>query len=499
MNKFISSDNNIKKLTSMNDTALRFISKEGCSQFPTIIFLANRMYLSDENNIIKDLHISDKIKVGDDFYWYKSSNFRANLRDTIQDVVRGVSFFKKDSSPKIKNVVQIYNVSNTEAYFVISDGTILFGSYNSTKKITIPNGVALANLVSIFRNDSTDYAVFNDGVYSIDTVSGTMVSRYSTTKHINDVSCDPTYMVLATNDGGEVLVKNQDGSYSRSYSVGYEMWSESVTPEGGGTSSGSGSSEPTVTYYTNGFPVSEIATMCCIDGGAVYIGDSTTMARFTLGSSYDRGTDAGAFFRKHYHSCGKEFYITIATLVNASKGGTSSSHLMLDSSSATSIPIDVFVDGSTTMLLYGSSISVYDSVGVYICTFNSSNGISNAKNVLVEGMDVMRFVDTSGNFFTTSSDLGVRFIITPFVFDKNNSDEKLNCANKLLSIRQLMRCVSEQNVYDATLGTVNGRSTTFMSIFTKRSNNRLFTYFGNDRRQEPAHALKEVCEVFDIK
>jgi hypothetical protein len=279
------------------------------------------------------------------------------------------------------------------------------------------------------------------------------------------------------------------------------MWTETVTtPEGGGTSSsGSTSSEPTVTYHTNGFPASEIATMCCIDGDNLYIGDSSTMAQFTLGLSYDRGVEAGAFFRKHYHSCGKDFYITSATFVTASKNGSSSSHLTLDSSSATSVPIDVFVDGSTTMLLYGSSISVYDSVGVYICTFNSSNGISNAKNVIVEGIDIIRFVDTSGNFFTTSPDLGVRFIITPFVFDKNKSDEKLNCANKLLSIRQLMRCVSEQNVYDATLGNVNGRPTTFMSIFTKRSNNRLFTYFGNDRRQEPAYALKEICEVFDIK
>lgn len=497
MNKFISSDNNIKKLTSMNDTALRFISKEGCSQFPTIIFLANRMYLSDENNIIEDLHISDKIKVGDDFYWYKSSNFRANLRDTIQDVVRGVSFFKKDTSPKIKNVVRIYNVSNTEAYFAISDNTILFGSYDSTKPISMPNGFTLDNLVSIFRNGSIDYAVFNSGIYSIDTASGTMVNRYSTKKHINDASCNSSYMVIATNDGGEVLVKNQDGSYSRSYSVGYETWTESVSP--GGTSSGSTSSEPTVTYHDNGFPISEIATMCCIDGSNLYIGDSTTMAKFALGSSYDRGVEAGAFFRKHYHSCGKEFYITIATFVIVNKTGGSSLQLTLDSSSITSVPIDVFVDGSTTMLLYGSSISTYDSAGVYICTLNSSNGILNAKSIMVEGMDIIRFVDTSGNFFTTSPDLGVRFITTPFVFDINKSDKKLTCANKMLSIRQLMRCVSEQSVYDATLGNVNGKPTTFMSIFTKRSNNRLFTYFGNDRRQEPAYALKEICEVFDIK
>ena len=72
MDIYDSEDKLIKRIDSISDDMARFISKEGCNQFPTVLFLANRMFVSDDINLIKDLNLDIKLKKGDNYYWHKS-------------------------------------------------------------------------------------------------------------------------------------------------------------------------------------------------------------------------------------------------------------------------------------------------------------------------------------------------------------------------------------------------------------------------------------------
>ena len=285
----------IKKISSIDDTMLRFISKEGCNQFPTVVLLANRMYLSDEINMIKDLNIDTKIKVGDNYHWYKSNDFRSNLRKCVSDIISGVTFFEEDKTSNLTNVIKVFKPSSSEFYFVTGTD-ILFGSYESQVKITCAESIDTNKLLVIFRQGSDDFAIVEKNVYYIDRATHTMTKKYSASSKINDVSANEEYVVLATTSGGEVLTRGSGGSLSKSYSVEHESWTVS-TGTGTGTGTGaegsdSGSSSGTTggggfITVTNGFPLSNNAELCCIMGNYFYIGDTETMSKFNLGNIGD--------------------------------------------------------------------------------------------------------------------------------------------------------------------------------------------------------------------
>ena len=80
MEIYDSEDKLIKRIDSISDDMARFISKEGCNQFPTVLFLANRMFVSDDINLIKDLNLDDlsQCDIASFIKYFKSSIMNYN-------------------------------------------------------------------------------------------------------------------------------------------------------------------------------------------------------------------------------------------------------------------------------------------------------------------------------------------------------------------------------------------------------------------------------------
>jgi hypothetical protein len=62
-------DRGVKTLSTM---FLRFVSKDGIDEYPTVILLANRIFLRDEDRGGEHIGVTEKLALGDDFLWFKT-------------------------------------------------------------------------------------------------------------------------------------------------------------------------------------------------------------------------------------------------------------------------------------------------------------------------------------------------------------------------------------------------------------------------------------------
>ena len=133
MDIYNSEDKLVKRIDSISDDMARFISKEGCNQFPTVLFLANRMFVSDDISLIKDLNLNIKLKKGDNYYWYKSSSFYENLQDVMKYILPNTKLFVPKTSP-IGDIKRIFNIDNIKNYFLTSN-KLYYGSIDNYYEI----------------------------------------------------------------------------------------------------------------------------------------------------------------------------------------------------------------------------------------------------------------------------------------------------------------------------------------------------------------------------
>jgi hypothetical protein len=178
-----------------NDKFLKFISKDGTglSQFPTIIFLTNRLFLKEEAfRIGKHEGVTETIKAGDDFVWYKTSNPKI-INDAIastlsdEDTYAGTHYFKiyqNYSNLGIKNYwnsgkIHYMHIGNNLA---ASDYDPFFDSRNIVEfppDASSDNFVdSVNNIVDICRLDDTnDLILTKTRLYKYNYSSNKMTQR----------------------------------------------------------------------------------------------------------------------------------------------------------------------------------------------------------------------------------------------------------------------------------------------------------------------------------
>ena len=116
----ISKSDIVNSFRDVSDTFVRYITKEGVGKFPTVVFLANKMFLSDDENIIKNLKLPYKIAVHDDYHWAKLTNFYTDFTELMdrdkKNILGDIKMFNVGDIGY--RVSRVFNVSNTLNYFL---------------------------------------------------------------------------------------------------------------------------------------------------------------------------------------------------------------------------------------------------------------------------------------------------------------------------------------------------------------------------------------------
>ena len=482
MDIYNSEDKLIKRIDSISDDMARFISKEGCNQFPTVLFLANRMFVSDDMNLIKDLNLDIKLKKGDNYYWYKSSSFYENLQDVMKYILPNTKLFVPKTSP-IGGIKRIFNIDGIKNYFLTSN-KLYYGSIDNHYEI--PFGFDDINdILNIFTiKENTDCILTKHNIYFVDVLNKTVSKKYyNDYVTFKDICYSGDTVVLATSKRGKVLKGLSTGNLTYDYDLVYYY---DVISGANGVS----------TTYTNGMPSDEDVDRCFISDNYIYIGDSTTVAKFRLGSSSDYGTEANININLHRCKGNSEII------------GTSNGNSPIYTFKGKSITpnnksyIDLSVEDDVIFAISDSTIDCYNDDGTDpLFTLNTSNGFNSVKDLIFDINNIIVLSNSNDLYETIKiNDIAypIKFLPIKFVFDDDKDTKVLNCEVKTLSVRKMISCSVSSTKYDSVLGESNGQKATFMCIYVKKSDIQTFIYFGNDNRQERAIAIKKCCEVFDI-
>lgn len=483
MDIYNSEDKLVKRIDSISDDMARFISKEGCNQFPTVLFLANRMFVSDDISLIKDLNLDIKLKKGDNYYWYKSSSFYENLQDVMKYILPNTKLFVPKTSP-IGGIKRIFNIDGIKNYFLTSN-KLYYGSIDNYYEI--PFGFNDINdILNIFTiKENTDCILTKHNIYFVDVLNKTVSKKYyNDYVTFKDICYSGDTIVLATSKRGKVLKGLSTGNLTYDYDLEYYY---DVISGANGVS----------TTYTNGMPSDEDVDRCFISDNYIYIGDSTTVAKFRLGSPSDYGAEANININLHRCKGNSEIISTsngnspVYTFKNKSITPNNKSY------------VDLLVEDDVIFAISDSTIDCYsDGDTDPLFTLNTSNGFNSVKDLIFDINDNIIVLSNSNDLYETIkiNDIAypIKFLPIKFVFDDDKDTKVLNCEVKTLSVRKMISCSVSSTKYDSVLGESNGQKATFMCIYVKKSDIQTFIYFGNDNRQERAIAIKKCCEVFDI-
>ena len=491
MDIYDSEDKLIKRIDSISDDMARFISKEGCNQFPTVLFLANRMFVSDDINLIKDLNLDIKLKKGDNYYWYKSSSFYENLQDVMKYILPNTKLFVPKTSP-IGDIKRIFNIDGIKNYFLTSN-KLYYGSIDNHYEI--PFGFDDINdILNIFTiKENTDCILTKHNIYFVDVLNKIVSKKYyDGSVTFKDICYSGDTIVLATSKRGKVLKGLSTGNLTHDYDLEYYYnVVPSVDPDGLNTS----------TTYTNGMPSDEDVDRCFISDNYIYIGDSTTVAKFRLGVSSDYGVEAD--ININLHKCKGNSEIIGKSII--SDENTNTPVYTFKGKSITpnnKTYIDLLVEDDAIFAISDLAIDCYNDGGIDPSfTLDASNGFDSIKDLIFDINNIIVLSNSNDLYETikiTDAAYPIKFLPIKFVFDDDKDTKVLNCEIKLLSIREMISCSVSSTKYDSVLGESNGQKATFMCIYVKKSDVQTFIYFGNDNRQEKAMAIKECCEAFDI-
>lgn len=140
--------NGFSRFLGINKTFLKVVAEEGVNEYPTILFLLNRMFLSEKNNIGKNAGIDYKLKEGDSIYWYRGNKISVGsigkwiLLDKARSILNflkyNINFFKLSTNQNLIGIQRYWHCN--DGYFARKSTGIYYGKTLETvgKKINIP-------------------------------------------------------------------------------------------------------------------------------------------------------------------------------------------------------------------------------------------------------------------------------------------------------------------------------------------------------------------------
>ncbi len=439
----ISKSDIVNSFRDVSDTFVRYITKEGVGKFPTVVFLANKMFLSDDENIIKDLKLPYKIAVHDDYHWAKLTNFYADFTELMdrdkKNILGDVKMFNVGDIGY--RVSRVFNVSNTLNYFLTSSNELIYGSTTKYSKINFdfkdtltavfPSeftanedsinwikaqmaahgftaerisenyAYASANIdtskITIFRQNDVDYMLTEHCVYKIDPISKTVTLLYSFVNPANDRGefdtsvCFPVFRYIGIN-GDDAAIATDKGCYSiKGVSSNnwyfytqyiYQNWVIQGTRY---VDDGNGGTK-TENYninVNNGLPTSNDLNFAYISGNSIIAGlfGYPTAGSFTVGSVQNHNrVDPTTAGTSVSNILSKRDYCCGTVITN--RVGSISIESKGTLSGVSDYPLSFSIDDDCVYLTYSDRIDCYSfSLNRIAFTFRASNNMPGSGNI----------------------------------------------------------------------------------------------------------------------
>jgi len=439
----ISKSDIVNSFRDVSDTFVRYISKEGVGKFPTVVFLANKMFLSDDENIIQDLKLPYKIAVHDDYHWAKLTNFHTDFIELMDrdktNILGDIKMF--DVGDIGYQISRVFNVSNTLNYFLTSNNELIYGSttkyskinfdfkdtltavfpsdftanedsINSIKAMMAAHGFAAecisgnyayasanvnASKITIFRQNDVDYMLTEHCVYKIDPIAKSVTLLYSFVNSANskgefDTSvCFPVFRHISIN-GDDAVIATNKGCYSiKGVSSGnwhfytqyvYQSWIIRGTRT---VDDGNGGTK-TENYdidVNNGLPSNNDLDFAYISGNNIIAGSFgySTAGSFVIGSVQNHGNaDPSTAGTSVSNTLSNRDYCCGTVVTN--RAGSIAIESKGTLSGVSEYPLSFSIDGNCVYLTYSDRIDCYSfSLGKIAFTFKAANNMPGSGNI----------------------------------------------------------------------------------------------------------------------
>lgn len=488
----VDKDDTVSHATDISDQMLNFINKEGANSFPTITVLFNRVFLaSDQYEWVKNSNIDvafPTLKEKDDIHWYKTDNLYTNVKNSLNTLLNKCKIFQEEAIGSIDKTTKFF-ASKTKIYYVL--GSVLF-----VKSSMEADGISCIDNLSgaikdVLTIDDYDFILTSSSVYRIDTKTNNYDLKYNDGITLNAFDNYNDTIIIASNDGGLIFtdVKNE---FSQTGTIKYNTYV--VT----GTSTTGEVSEPLTATYTNNLPANNHCTFIYFENGSTFsIGNNSTSGRFTLGGSYNATINDN----KGLKVKGTNVHGRSVNGISVEEGFKTKSSTFITENSVLSFYTDDYI----TLLVTVSGIEIYlnNKGGVRETIFTSSNNGINGSPEFIYKEDTNLYLKTSSGLFktfdVTSRDNSIVFILFSFVYDEDNSKDKIDMRQAKLSIPEIISLAYSESVFEKYMKKSLEKNTNFIIAFGKTVTEKtVFNLYGDDTRRNLANEVKMCANVFDI-
>jgi hypothetical protein len=497
-----------------DDMFLKFISKDGMglSEYPTIIFLANRLFLKSEDRIGAHVEITETIKLKDDFSWYKTKGQTAiknTLMETLpnKDAYKGIPFFKEDTETSHNGIVNCWYSGKTHYMHI---GTSLKASTSnpfdtSSKTVLFPQDTSSNNFTDTANNivdicslnPSSDLILTKTRLYRYNYETNTMVQRLKLSNGEHDATAmcrTASYFIITCNKGGGFLIiTNIDSSDTTSLNYKKPAYANISITEGE-TSTSVGNGLNPSNNYTFCFPVG--GDTIEINGGSEKTCLFNCASWMSSSSSYiaPEGTKEECTTSCHYNNevvlfSAKFAYDTMNNIYPMENGV---SYFKLDK----------------YMLLFGKeestqkpTLSIFTNISgqekrpITLCEENIIP--STAVAGYMQDKDTIFVFTSSGTTYKSfgkDDNSDSAFFPIAFDYSKERTTKKADVNKMPLGLNNLIGLVNGE---DVSWTKVNNRDSTFLFIrFGLDSGNARWFAFGDDDRRDTA--FRDMTSAFDV-
>lgn len=486
-------------VTDIETKALRIISKEGASRYPTCFVLFNSIFISDDNNKSGKLNVPYRIKPGDTVMWYKTTDLKSIFKNALQDLIENVPLFTITEKEEYKNIKNIYN--SGKSYYIYKNNYLyISNSISNTQLYHKINNINTTDkiLIIIPISETLDLILCENKAISINTTTHLESirltkngdSKFTSSSKVGDK------LLISTSDDGIYIITNfsqEEGTFSYS-KIEYKEWTVTVPPEGEG--------EPSTIFANNNFPeTNNITYIYPTSQNTIEAGNSLTHLSININSYIsdeqyeipESILDLSSSSPKSFYNNDKYFLFSEGSFYIS---GTSEK-IEVDSRiySAYSNENTILAAGDKCLFIINSA-SPTNKVKL-----NEKNGINDiiTSITLDENNDILLCCENENLLINEDNEKNKKIIFYPmhFIFKTDADLEEYPIQERILNIKDILISFISDSIYNSNLATCNGKSTTFLLLYSSKENNKSwFGCIGNDNRQETY--LRDFSNAFDI-
>jgi hypothetical protein len=499
-----------------DDMFMKFVSKDGMglSEYPTIIFLTNRLFLKDEDRIGSHVNITETLKLKDDFRWYKimgKDNIKQKISDALTDkgTFKNIDFFEEDTDSEHRGISH-YWYSGT-IHYMNSNNTLKSsktGPFDKeAKTIIFPNGGNLSDagnaVIDICQlNSSSDLILTKTRLYRYDYANNTLVTRLEISDATAMCRTASYFIITCTNGGGFFIITNIDSSdetalsYKKPIYISYpsivDPDTQAITSEGG----------------DNGLSPSNSYTYCLpIGGNTIEInGKDNKNCLFNCASwmSDNSGYEAPESMNpkgiKSCHYNNEAILFTVESAFDASKN----IYPMKDGNSFFKYDKYMMFIGKETEEPNKTALYLYSNFTTQaskkaVITTEDNKIPHDLTSGYIKDLDTIFLFSSSGKTYKVigKDNTESSFALFPIAFDyEKDHTAKEACVNKIiLVLSDLIDLINNDG--QERWSKVNDRDTNFLFIRLALNSGKACWYgFGDDNRRDTT--FKDMAEAFDI-